>query len=152
MSESQSTSKIQILDEAPKSQRIFGGTVYWLTIFAAVGALVVPVFILANPSYNMLDPNLAFEAVFAGADPAQIWEYSMYGQFPGGHYYLRHITLADSWAMIFIVIGCGFGLFGLIPAVVYQVVKEKDWFCAGLGIVIAALIFLSMIGVLNIAG
>jgi len=139
----------QILSAIPKSQLIFGNTVYWLTIFVAVGAFFVPIFILAYPSNNMLNPNIVFGAIFAGASPAEIWSYSASGEFPGAHFYLSHITKADSWAMILTVIGCGFGLFGLVPAIIYQI-REKDWFCAVFCFVIAALIFLSVIGVLSL--
>jgi len=136
----------------PKSQQIFGGIVYWVTITSAVGALFAPVLILANPSNNVLNPNIVFMAIFEGQSPAEIWGYSVAGTFPGGHFYLNHMAQADSWAMIFIVIGCAFGLIGLIPAIIYQVAKEKDWFCAALGTVIAVLIFLSIIGILSIEG
>ena len=140
----------QVLDAMPKSHKIFGSTVYWVTIFSAIGAFFVPVFILANPANNVLNPNIIFGAIFSGAAPAEVWSHSVTGAFPGAHFYLRHIAQADSWAMLFIAIGCGFGLFGLIPAAVYQIKSEKDWFCAALGIIIALLIFLSAIGALNI--
>ena len=100
----------------------------------------------------MLDPNLAFQAIFDGADPEEIWVDSAYGEFPGGHFYLKQITMPDGWAMILICISCAFGLFGLTPAVLYQATREKDWFCAILGTIIIALIFLSVIGVLSISG
>jgi len=150
MSEKQNAMRKQILDATPKSQKIFGSTVYWITIFVAAGALLVPIFILANPSYNMLNPNLVFQAIFEGASPRDIWGYSAYGAFPGGHFYLRHIAMADSWAMILIAVSCGFGFLGLVPAAAYQFVKEKDRFCAVLGTIVALLILLSAIGVLNI--
>jgi len=142
----------QMLEAMPKSQRIFGNTVYWVAIFSAVGAFFAPVFILANPANNVLNPNIIFGAIFTGATPAEVWSHSITGGFPGTHFYLDYITKADSWAMIFVAIGCGFGLFGLVPAVYYQIKKEKDWFCAILGIIIAVLIVLSVIGLLRIEG
>ena len=141
-----------VLEGIPKSQRIFGNTVYWVMIFSAVGAFFAPVFILANPANNVLNPNLIFGAIFAGASPEEVWSLSLTGTFPGAHFYLNHLTKADSWAMIFIAIGCAFGLFGLIPAVIYQVRVERDWFCVCFGACICALIFLSAIGVLSIGG
>ena len=151
MSEKKADLEKQIWDSIPKSQKIFGSSIYWVMIFAAVGAFFTPIFILANPSNNVLNPNMVFGAIFAGATPAEVWAYSVSGTFPGAHFYLSYMTKADSWAMIFTVIGCGFGLFGLIPAMVYQV-REKDWFCAILCIIITILIFLSVIGVLIING
>jgi len=136
----------------PKSQKIFGNTVYWVSIVAAIGGLFAPVLILADPSNNILNPNIIFSAIFGGQSPAEIWGYSEAGTFLGGHFYLSYMTKADSWAMMLIVVGCAFGLIGLVPAVIYQTFKEKDRFCAALGMIISLLIFLSIIGVLNIAG
>jgi len=133
----------------PKSQRIFGSVVYWTAIVSVVGALIIPAFILANPANNVLNPNTVFGAIFAGESPAEIWEYSISGEFPGAHYYLDYITKADSWAMIFIVIGCAAGFLGLVCAVFYQLLKEKDWFCVILGTMICALIFFSMAGIIS---
>lgn len=135
---------------APKSQQMFGSIVYWVSILSTVGALIVPIFILARPENNMLNPNLVFEAIFRGASPDEIWGYTEAGTFPGAHFYIEHITKADSWAMLFISIGCAFALFGLVPAAIYQAVKEKDWFCSIFGAVIIGLIFFSMIGVISI--
>ena len=136
-------------NKLPKSQQIFGGVVYWAAIVSVVGALLVPALILADPANNVLNPNIVFNAIFAGESPADIWAYSASGGFPGAHYYLDHILKADSWAMVFIVLGCMTGFLGLASAVVYQIVKEKDWFCAILGTAICALIFLSMIGMIS---
>jgi hypothetical protein len=152
MREENETLRQSVLDNIPKGQKIFGSTVYWVTICVAVGAFFVPIFILANPANNVLNPNLIFGAIFAGASPDEVWSLSLTGTFPGAHFYLNHLTKADSWAMLFIAIGCAFGLFGLVPAVVYQIKVERDWFCAGFGICICALIFLSVIGVLSIGG
>ena len=144
--------KGQTMDWIPKSQKIFGNNVYWVAILLAVGAFFSPVFIFANPSNNVLNPNIVFGAIFSGASPAEVWSHSVSGVFPGAHFYIYYITKADSWAMILIAIGCGFGLFGLIPAVIYHIIKEKDWFCAALGAIIATLILLSVLGVFSING
>ncbi|MCL2567955.1 MAG: hypothetical protein FWE12_00750 [Oscillospiraceae bacterium] len=142
----------QTLDSIPKSQKIFGNTVYWVAIWSAIGAFFVPIFILLNPTNNILNPNTLFGAIFAGASPEEVWGYSVTGSFPGAHFYIDYITKADSWAMLLIAIGCGFGLFGLVPAVLYQVKREKDWFCAILGTIIAVLTLLSVVGILRIEG
>jgi len=140
----------QVGSNIPKSQRMFGKIVYWVAIITAIGALLVPALILTNPANNTLNPNVVFTAVFEGQSPDEIWGYSTGGEFPGWVYFLRNLSLADSWAMIVVVIGCAFGLFGLVPAVIYQAVKEKDRFCATLGVVIIALICLSAAGLLSI--
>jgi len=142
----------QVTDRIPKSYKIYGNILYRVTVAVAVAALFVPVWILADPGNNVLNPNIIFSAIFEGASPEEVWAHSISGGFPGAHFYLEYITKADSWALLFANIGCGVGLFGLVPAAAYQAIKERDWFCAVLGAVLAALIFLSMIGVLSIAG
>ena len=132
------------------SQKIFGRIAYWIAIICGVLAIVVTVLILLFPENNVLNPSTAFAAIFDGASPQEIWAYSDSGTFPGAHFYLEYITRFDSWAMIIIVVGSAFGLFALLPAIIYQVVKERDWFCAASGAVIAVLIALSMAGILSV--
>jgi len=139
----------QAMEAIPKSHRIYAEIIHWLTIISSIAALFVPVFILVNPKNNILNPNLIFGAIFNGAAPAEIWKLSETGAFPGAHYYLQYITKPDSWAMLAVTLGCSVGLWAVIPAVVYQIFKEKDYFCATAGTILAALIFFSMIGVLS---
>ena len=136
--------------EIPSSQRYFGQVAYWISIISSILAFVVPFFILVAPQNNFLDPNMAFEALFNGKAPQEIWTHSVAGEFPGGHFYLQYLGMADSWAMLIIVFGSAFAVFGLIPTVICQVFKEKDLFCAILGSIIIALIVLSMAGMLSI--
>jgi len=128
----------------PKSQRIFGNIVYIIAIISALGALIVPIFILASPDNNVLNPNIVFGVIFDGSAPSEIWEHSVTGAFAGSHFYLSYLNKADSWAMIFVVFGSLFGLIALMPTVIYQMFKEKDLFCAFFGIVIIALILFSV--------
>ncbi|MCL2363712.1 MAG: hypothetical protein FWC71_03505 [Defluviitaleaceae bacterium] len=132
----------------PYSQKIFGSVAYWLSIACVILALIVTILILIAPTQNVLHPSTTFEMIFDGATPEEIWAHSESG-LPGGHFYLNFMNRMDSWAMLIIVIGSAFGLFALVPAVLYQLFKERDWFCAGLGIVIMLLISLSALGVLN---
>jgi len=138
--------------QTPKSQRIFGEIIYIVAIIVAISALFAPVFIMLNPSANALNPNVVFTAIFDGQSPDEIWGYSPEGEFLGWINALQNFSFADSWAMMVIVVGCAFGLFGLLPAVFYQAFKEKDRFCAVIGLVIITLICLSAIGILDIAG
>ena len=140
----------QIIDKIPKSQMIYANIVHWITIISALAALFVPIFILADASNNILNPNIVIGSIFSGATPSEIWAMSSEGAFPGAHYYLMFPTKADSWALFFMNLGCAVGFFGLVPAVLRQAFKEKDWFCAILGAILALLIFLSMTGILLI--
>jgi hypothetical protein len=140
----------QVERAVPLSYKIYAYATHWLTIVSALAALFAPVFILVNPQNNILNPNIIFGAIFNGASPEEIWELSSTGAFPGAHFYLRYINRADSWAMAFMNLGCGVGFFALVPAVICQIVKERDWFCSFLGILLALLIFFSMTGILSI--
>ena len=152
MNRHQDELKKQAVNLLPESQKLFGRIVYLMGIFVGLGALLVPVLILANPSANVLNPNTVFGAIFAGETPAAIWGYTEAGVFPGPHFYLSNLGAMDSWAMMVIVVGCVYGLFGLIPAAGYQLTKEKDRMSALFGIAVAVLIVLSAVGVLRMGG
>jgi hypothetical protein len=134
----------------PKSQAIFGGTLYWISIIFASAALLIPIAVFATPQYALLNQNAMFYAIFDGANPAGIWSMSRAGGFPGAHLYIKYFAAPDGWAMLLMNIGCAAGLFGLAPAAIYQIAKEKDRFCAMLGFCISILIVLSMAGILSI--
>lgn len=131
----------------PTSERAYANIIHIVTLAVSIAALFVPIFVLANPSNNVLDPNMIFGKIFEGATPGQIWAASSTGAFPGTHFYLNHILKADSWAMLTVNIGCAVGLFGVVPAVLIQIFKERDWFKALLGTAMAALIICALTGV-----
>ena len=131
------------------SHRLFGDIPYWVVVACCAAAFVLPVWMLAMPGNNVLDPFMVFSKIFNGAAPDEIWAGSAAGRFPGAHFYTDHFGKADSLAMLFVNIGCGYGLFGLAPAAIYQLAKEKDWFCAVLGAILSVLILLSALGALT---
>jgi hypothetical protein len=114
-------------------------------------SLFAPVLILGFPG-NVLNPNRIFAAIFQGAGPAEIWAMSSAGTFPGAHFYLRFPGAPDAWAAFVINLGCSVGLWGLLPAIVLQFTKEKDYFEAIAGVLLALLILLSMTGILALEG
>ena len=123
------------------------GIIHAVTFVVSIAALFVPVFILVNPSNNLLNPNMIFGAIFKGASPDQIWAASATGGFPGTHFYWQHIFKADSWAMLAVCLGCAVGLLAVVPAVLIQIFKEKQILNACLGTVMAVLIFCALTGV-----
>ncbi len=138
---------LETLPPLPLSNRVYGTVIHWITIVCSILALFIPLAILIDPSNNILNPNLIFRAILDGATPADIWAMSATGGFPGGHYYLCFLTQADSWAQFAINLGCSVGIWGLIPTVAIQLIKEKNWFYAFIGILLAFLILLAMLGV-----
>ncbi len=134
----------------PHSHIIYSEIVHWVTIISSVLALFIPIFILLKPDNNLLNPNLILGAIFSGAKISEIWGMSSAGVFPGAHYGLTNLGMADSWALLSINIGCSVAIWAIIPAILFQLFKEKDYFSAILGIVFTCLVFFSMIGVLNV--
>jgi len=131
----------------PTSQLVYANVMHWVTLTVSIVALFVPIFILVNPANNILNPNLIFSAVFNGASPNEIWALTDTGTFPGAHFYLQNIFMADSWAMLTINIGCAVGLLAVIPAALIQFFKEKNILNACLGTVMAVLILCALTGV-----
>lgn len=135
--------------EISVSERIYVNLVHWITIISAIGSLFMLIFIMLFPSANMLNPYVIFEQIFSGATPDKIWALSAAGGFPGGHVYFSHSTAPDSWAQFFINIGCSVGLWGLIPAIIYQLLKEKNYLDILLSSALALLILLAMLGIIG---
>jgi hypothetical protein len=134
-----------------KSHAVYAQTVHVVTIASALMSLFAPLLILGF-SGNVLNPNRIFAAIFSGAAPAEIWGMSSTGTFPGAHFYLRHPGAPDAWAMFAVNLGCSAGLWGLLPAVALQFFKEKNYFEAAAGLLLALLIFFSMAGILTLKG
>jgi hypothetical protein len=135
-----------------KSYALYAQAVHVITIVSAIMSLFIPVFILFFSDADVLNPNRIFAAIFSGAKPADIWAMASGGTFPGAHFYLRHPRAPDAWAMFAINLGCSVGLWGLLPAIGYQIVKEKKYMEAIAGILLALLILLSMTGILALEG
>jgi uncharacterized membrane protein YfcA len=132
----------------PKSHMLYANIIHWVTIIVSIAALFIPVFVLVNPSNNVLNPNIIFGEIFKGATPEGAWALAENGVFPGTHFYLDYITKTDSWAMLNVNIGCMVGLLAVVPAVLVQIFKEKNILEACLGTAMAALIISAMAGIL----
>jgi hypothetical protein len=135
-----------------QSHAVYAQVVHVITIVSAIMSLFMPAFILFFSDADVLNPNRIFAAIFSGTKPADIWAMASGGTFPGAHFYLRYPGAPDAWAMFAINLGCSVGLWGLLPAIGYQMVKEKKYLEAIAGILLALLILLSMTGVLALEG
>ena len=131
----------------PTSVRCYATVVHVITIVSSILALFAPLVILINPSANILNPNRIFQVIFSGGSIEEIWALSSTGSFPGAHYFMTNMSASDSWAQIAISLGCSVGLWALLPTVVIQYFKEKNFVWATLGLLFIALIVLSMLGV-----
>jgi hypothetical protein len=135
-----------------KSHAAYAQAVHVLTIVSAIMSLFMPIFVLVFSDANILNPNRIFAAIFSGATPADIWALGSTGTFPGAHFYFQYPGAPDAWAMFGINLGCSVGLWGLLPAIGYQIFREKNYLEAIGRILLALLILLSMAGVLALEG
>jgi len=109
--------------------------------------MVGPVISVAFPDKNVMNPYKLFNAIFQGKDAATIWQ-EVGGGFPGGHFYLKHLSFGDAITQAGIAFGCSVALWGLLAsAVVY--VKEKNHIYVILALWVSLLVALSMIGIVS---
>lgn len=134
--------------EIPASQKIFANVVHWVTLIVAVAALFVPISILINPSANYLNPNIIFRTIFDGGKAAEIWASSSTGTFAGVHCFINGMSQPDAVAQLILNIGNAVGLWAVIPAIIIQLIKEKETLYALLGAAFGVLIILAMLGII----
>jgi hypothetical protein len=137
----------------PRAQIIYGEVIYWTTIVAALICMIGPVISIASPENNVLNPYYLFNAIFDGREADDIWReiggMKIEGErIEGGHFYLKHFTYGDGFTQFGLALGCGCALWGLLAAALAYL-KEKHYIYVVLAIWVAALIFLSMVGIVS---
>ena len=145
----ESEEKKEVIIPIAPSERMYATIIHWVTIASCVLALVAPIFILLNPGKCILNPSQIFDMIFAGAKPAEVWSIATTGGYPGAHYYFTLFSSADSWAQIALNLGCSVGLWALVPASIRQLTKEKSPLYGILGLVLAIMILLAMLGIMG---
>lgn len=131
----------------PRAQTTYGAIVYWITILSCLICMVGPVISVASPENNVLNPYKLFNAIFEGKDAQTVWK-EVGGEFPGGHFYLTNFTYGDGFTQFGLALGCSVALWALlVSAVAYA--REKIYLYVILSIWVAALVALSMIGIVG---
>jgi len=130
------------------AQVMFGDIVKWITIISCIIALAAPVFILAKPESNLMNPNHIFSLIFSGESTDAVWEKAASG-FPGGHFYLQSFFTGDGFAQFGIALGCSVALWALIPTII-EYVKSKEYIYVFICIFISFLIILAMTGLVKL--
>ena len=133
--------------EMPRAQTTYGAIVYWVTILSCIICMVGPVISVAAPENNVLNPYMLFNAIFEGKDAQTIWK-EVGGEFPGGHFYLKNFTYGDGFTQFGLALGCSVALWALLASAVAYA-KEKIYLYVILSIWVAALVALSMIGIVS---
>jgi len=135
----------------PLSQRVFGETVYWFCILAAIVCMIGPVIALISVDGNVGNPHFLFARIFDGSTAEVVWE-EVAGEFPGGHFWLSNLATGDGITQLGLVIGCACALPALIAtALVFAFKrKEKSFIWVSFSLVIAALVTISFLGIVNL--
>ena len=131
----------------PRAQTIYGAIVYWITIISCIICMVGPVISVASPDKNVLNPYKLFNAIFQGKDAQTVWQ-EVGGEFPGGHFYFKHFTYGDGFTQFGLALGCSVALWALI-AVAFAYASDKIYLYVILALWVAALVALSMIGIVG---
>lgn len=138
-----------IIPAMPISQIVYGELVYWITILSAIIVTVAPILAMLFTKNNIMNPNYTFGAIFAGKKIADVWALSKTGGFPGGHFYLQHLTTGDGLTQLGLVLGCCVALPGLIGAM-FCYAREKSYGFVALSLWVGALVACSAIGIVNL--
>ena len=70
------------------------------------------------------------------------------GEFPGGHFYLKNFTSGDGFTQFGLALGCSVALWALLAAA-FAYSKDRIYLYVGLSLWVAALVALSMIGIVG---
>ena len=131
----------------PRAQTTYGAIVYWITILSCIICMIGPVLSVAAPEKNVLNPYKLFNAIFQGKDAQTVWQ-EVGGEFPGGHFYLKHITYGDGFTQFGLALGCSVALWALLVAA-FAYAVDKIYLYVGLALWVAARVALSMIGIVG---
>jgi hypothetical protein len=70
------------------------------------------------------------------------------GEFPGGHFYLKNLTLGDGFTQLGLALGCSVALWALIAAAIAYA-ADRIYLYVVLAIWVAGLVALSMVGIVG---
>jgi len=134
----------------PFSQLVFGQSVYWLCVIAAIVCMIGPIIAMLSVDGNVMNPHYLFASIFKGNTANAVWE-EVAGEFPGGHFWLDNIGVGDGFTQLGLVIGCGSALPALMAtAIVYLKKKERSYIWVLFSLGIAVLIAISILGIVNV--
>jgi hypothetical protein len=131
----------------PVEQIIYGDTVYWVTIVAAIICMIGPFISMMDVDNNVLNPHYLFAAIFEGKDPETIWKEVGNG-FPGGHFWYDQFGAGDGFTQFGLVLGCSVALWALLAAAVVYLRKRIILYTL-LSLWVAAMVALSAVGLME---
>jgi hypothetical protein len=126
---------------------VYGRTIFWLVIVAALINAIGPLMAMAYPDNNMLDPQRLFAAIWAGSSPDTVWQ-TAGGGFPGGHFWLRYLNTWDGFMQLGLVIGCASAFLALLPtAMAFLREKPRSYGWALISLLVSATAFSAALGI-----
>jgi hypothetical protein len=130
-----------------KSQLQYGIVYHWIIITSCIISLIAPILILLFPQSNLLNPNLIFNAIFAGNSPTEIWEAAGVSFQTGDFWklFFGNFFSPDGFATLGVVLGCSVTLWALVPAFL-QFIKKREYFYVCVSMFIMTMITLAMSG------
>jgi len=131
----------------PVEQAVYGDTVYWVTILAAIICMIGPLVSMVFVDDNVLNPHYLFAAIFAGKDSETIWKEVGNG-FPGGHFWWYHFGTGDGFTQFGLVLGCSVALWALLAAALVYL-RKRVLLYALLALWVAAMVALSTVGLME---
>ncbi len=134
--------------DMPRAQLVYGEVIYWLCIVGAAICTIGPIVSLMYVDNNVLNPHFVFAALWEGQSAQGIWQTAGDG-FPGGHFFLQHITTGDGLTQF----GVALGSIAALPALffaglAYLKEEPRNNLYAILSLWVMTLIGFSAVGVL----
>ena len=135
----------------PVSQRVFGETIYWLCILAAIVCMIGPVIALLSVDSNIMNPHFLFASILEGNTADVVWR-EVGGGFPGGHFWKDNILTGDGFTQFGLVIGCASALPALLATALVYIFRKKEraFIWAFFSLAIAILCTISVLGLFSI--
>ena len=135
----------------PVSRRVFGETIYWLCVLAAIVCMIGPVIALLSVDSNIMNPHFLFASIFDGNTADVVWR-EVGGGFPGGHFWMDNIFTGDGFTQFGLVIGCASALPALSATALVYIFgkKEKAFIWAFFSLAIAILCTVSVLGLFSV--
>jgi len=132
----------------PSPQIVYGRTIFWLVIVAALINVIGPLLAMAFPENSLMDPQHLFAAIWAGNSPDMVWQ-MVGGGFPGGHFWMRYLHTWDGLMQLGLVIGCTSAFIALLPtAMAFLREKPRSYGWALISLLVSATAFASAADVL----
>jgi len=136
--------------EIPVSQRVFGETIYWFCILAAIMCMIGPVIALLSVDNNIMNPHFLFASIFEGNTVDGVWR-EVGGGFPGGHFWKENMSTGDGFTQLGLVIGCASALPALLATAAVYIFrkKERTFIWAFFSLAIALMVAIALLGLFN---